>query len=253
MYYNAIGIYFSATGNTKKYVNTMTDAIGACTEEIDVTTVPQPEQRTFSNKDFVVFGAPVYSGRIPKVARERFSAFRGNQTNCILVASYGNRDFDDALLEMADMAREQGFVVQGAAAVIGKHTFGEIQVDRPNSGDLAAAADFARQASLKVITKAWDLNVDIPGNRPFCEGGTGVGFHPSTNEKCTGCGFCVAECPVHAIADNCVTISDACLSCFRCISICPVHAKEMVTPEYLSFAKDFSEKLKNRKENTYFL
>ena len=71
----------------------------------------------------VVFSSPVYGGRIPKVARGRFANFFGNKTPCVITVTYGNRDFDDALLELYDFATANGFDVIGAAALIGRHTY----------------------------------------------------------------------------------------------------------------------------------
>jgi ferredoxin len=45
-------------------------------------------------------------------------------------------------------------------------------------------------------------------------------------EKCTGCGACLEECPVGAIAlviDKAL-ISDECTECGACVEICPVEA-----------------------------
>ena len=42
-----------------------------------------------------------------------------------------------------------------------------------------------------------------------------------------------------------------CLSCFRCIRSCPVGAKHMDVESYLDFARDFSRRLKARRENEY--
>ena len=84
--------------------------------------------------------------------------------------------------------------------------------------------------------------------------GSGGKFHPLTSDACTQCGLCVAECPTHAIADDCRTIDAAkCLSCFRCLRLCPVGAKNMDSEPYLSFARDFSQKLAARRENEYIL
>lgn len=66
-------------------------------------------------------------------------------------------------------------------------------------------------------------------------------------------GICVKECPTMAIEKDYRTINDNCLSCFRCIRNCPEKAKNSDTEEYKAFASDFSEKLKERRENEYFL
>jgi protein involved in ribonucleotide reduction len=160
-------IYFSPTGNTKKSVDAMAAAIGSEFQDYDVTVERDTAQHVFAPTDFAIIGAPVYGGRIPKVAAARFARFQGNQTPCIVVVTYGNRHYDDALLELSDLAAAQGFVVRGAAALVGRHTFGEVQVDRPDSNDLAADEAFARKAAENQNTG----NLAISGNRPYKEGG----------------------------------------------------------------------------------
>lgn len=240
-------VYFSPTGNTEKSLKAMARGLRAEADVVDVTTDASTDIVRFRENDRVIFGAPVYVGRIPTVARERLARFRGVQTPCLVTVTYGNRHYDDALLELADMAREQGFVVVGAAALVGRHTFGEIQVDRPDGDDLAADGEFAARA----FSLAREVK-DIPGNRPYREGGGGGKFRPLTSEECVHCGLCVKLCPVHAIADDCETVADTCLSCFRCIRRCPKGAKNMDTEAYRGFASAFSEKLKARRENEYY-
>jgi len=249
MYKRATVISFSPTGNSLKSAVAMAEVIGETVEIVDVTTDVSPEGWPFGPEDFVIFSAPVYGGRIPKIARERFLLWKGQNTPCIAVVTFGNRDFDDALLEVADLAKEQGFLVKGAAALVGRHTFGEIQVDRPNEEDLAQDRAFAE----KVLAQPENAEVQIPGNRPYKDGGNGGSFRPLTSDKCVGCGICETNCPVQAIAGDCVSISNHCISCFRCIRNCPVGAKNMDTPAYQEFAVMFTERLKERKENQFFL
>ncbi len=168
----------------------------------------------------------------------------------MVVVTYGNRDYDDALLELSDLVKARGFVVKGAAAAVGRHTYGEIQVTRPDETDFTQDKAFAAAA----FAKPQDApEPTIPGAFPYRKGGQGGSFRPLTSSGCTKCGICVRGCPVHAIGADCSTISDACLSCFRCIRSCPVQAKNMDTKEYREFADMFTKKLCVRKENQYFL
>ena len=127
-------VYFSPTGNTKKSVDAMARALDADYQAVDLTVAQGedgqefPVQMRFSGEDFVIFGMPVYGGRLPALAAERLSGIRGEQTPCVLVVTYGNRHYDDALVELQDLCEAQGFVVKGAAALVGRHTYGEIQV-----------------------------------------------------------------------------------------------------------------------------
>jgi len=242
-------VYFSPTGNTKKSVEAMAAAINAEYETVDLTpSANRNVVRQFGPEDLVIIGMPVYAGRIPMAAAPRLDGIRWRQTPCILAATYGNRHYDDALAEMEDIARKQGFVVKGAAALVGRHTYGAIQMERPDAADLAADAEFAKKAA-----NSDGLTCIIPGNRPYKEGIPGGKFKPLTSDTCVGCGICKRGCPVGAIGENFQVNPEICISCFRCIRTCPVHAKNMDVDAYNAFSTDFSAKLAARRENEYFL
>ncbi|MBO5337767.1 MAG: 4Fe-4S binding protein [Lachnospiraceae bacterium] len=245
-------IYFSATGTNKRSVCTIAQEFVEKIETVDVTMWNSVEQeRTFEEEELVVIGAPVYGGRIYEGARERFTHFHGKNTPCIVTVTYGNRHYDDALLELADLMKTQGFRVVAGAALIGQHTYGDIQKGRPNEQDLEEDRIFAKKVKEKLQNSDWQ-EPHIPGNSPYKDGGNGGAFRPLTNEKCVGCGICVAKCPQGAIQADCKTIDDKCIACFRCIQVCPVKAKNMDTPEYIEFAENFSKRLEARRENEWF-
>lgn len=134
----------------------------------------------------------------------------------------------------------------------GEHTYGSIQVGRPTAEDLEQDRAFALEA-WDDWNAGWE-GFSPPGNRPYREGGKGGSFVPSTLENCTRCGLCRDQCPMGAIGENCTSIdSSRCISCFRCVKRCPVKAKGCFTPEYESFAQAFSQRLKEPRENQYFL
>ncbi|MGM9612510.1 MAG: 4Fe-4S binding protein [Butyricicoccus sp.] len=247
-------VFFSPTGTSKTGAETIARAFAPDAVSCDLTRFDAPLPAPFGADEVVVFGAPVYAGRLYEGFAARLAQLQGHGTPCILTVTYGNRHYDDALLEMEDIVRAAGFVPFAAAALVAQHTYGEIQVGRPNADDLAEDRAFAAQAAAK-LEKGSLLPVSVPGNRPYREGGERGKFRPQTNDTCVKCGLCARECPQGAIDPRDFTqIDDSkCLACFRCIRRCPIGAKNMEVPAYQAFAKDFSAKLAVRRENEYFL
>lgn len=243
-------VFFSPTCNTEKYVTEMVQVTGEMPEVINVTS-RDSEERVFGPDELVVFGAPVHGGLIPEIAARRFSKFKGTRTPAVIVASYGNRHYDDALVQMQDILSAQGFLPQGAAAVIGRHTFGEIQTDRPNAADLEEARDFMKRL---LASERKEEALALPGNRPYLAKGVKGRFRPQTKkELCVGCGMCVRDCPVGAIAEDCATISEECISCFRCIRHCPMKGKFADSDLYKQVAAMMTEKLSVPRPNEFYL
>lgn len=253
IYDKVTAVYFSPTRTSKKGVEEIAKTLNPKYESLDLTIVGKiPEKTTFEQQEFVVFGAPSYGGRLFKGSVEAFKTLAGNQTPCVITVTYGNRHYDDTLLELSDLVTSLGFIPVAAAALIGEHTFGEVQVGRPNEADLAEDEAFAKE----IMDRLEEIKpVVVPGNFPYKDGGNGGGFRPSTLESCVQCGLCAKNCPMQAIdyQDVCSIDHDKCIACFRCIKSCPVQAKVCNSDAYLSFAEGFTKRLAPRRENEYFL
>ena len=102
-------VYFSATYTTHRIVGHLAKRLSEEVTECDITN-QAPAKEVFISKDEVlVVGIPVYAGRVPEMAVERIRQFKGEGTPAIAVAVYGNRDYDDALLELSDLLSENGW------------------------------------------------------------------------------------------------------------------------------------------------
>ena len=63
-------VYFSATGNTRKVVTTLANALAESFEvPLELVDFTRPyareESYSFTDKDLVVFGTPTYAGKVP--------------------------------------------------------------------------------------------------------------------------------------------------------------------------------------------
>ncbi len=249
-------IYFSPTGTSRKGTRAIAKVFDEEYTNMDITMLDEEVPITeFGAEELVVFGAPVYSGRLFQGSVEQFRQLKGDNTPCVITVTYGNRHYDDALLELSDLVKSLGFVPIAAAALVGEHTYGEIQLERPNEDDIEEDEAFAKAVIEKLDIMNTLEAISVPGNSPYKDGGTRGKFRPSTLHTCTSCGLCARKCPAGAIDKKKVHVidEDKCISCFRCIKSCRMHAKVCDSKEYVEFAKGFTERLRERRENLYIV
>lgn len=197
---------------------------------------------------------PSYGGRVPAVAVDRLGMVHGNGARAVLVCVYGNRAYEDTLVELEDAAKQAGFQVIAAVAAIAEHSIArQFAAGRPDAQDSAQLSDFAKQIQHK-LSAADTSEPAIPGNRPYKKAG-GAGMVPKATKECTNCGVCAAECPVQAIdKGNPKKVDEkACISCMRCITACPQGARKL-NPVMLSAASLMLKKVcSERKKCELFL
>jgi ferredoxin len=251
-------VFFSPTGTTRSVVQAICQGTGKDSGiEIDLQT-PVGGQLFFAVDDPVVIGMPVYGGRLPRLAVERFATVQGSETPAIAVVVYGNRAYDDALLELCDLCATQGFKVTGAAAFVGKHSFSStefpIAVGRPDRADIRNAELFGNQCingrPLPDINK-------IPGTRPYKPAMNPAGAAADSNPAtCIRCGQCVAHCPANALRMNegaLLTDPNACIWCTACVQACPTGARTITLPKIHEIAERLYKTCQPRKEPEWFL
>lgn len=274
-------VTFSPTGNSKKVAEAIAKATQAPLEYMNLTP---PTAKTHEFKEFkeelAILASPVYLGRVPFEVAHRIRRLKANNTPTVLVVTYGNRAYEDALRELDDIVSEVGFKPIAACAFIGEHSMSEPEMPtaqgRPDAEDLTIAEKFGKEIREK-YEGAKDIEslspVITPGKNPYTLRASLYNvtelMGPRTNEDlCTGCGKCAEVCPTAAITVKHLvahlsprasldtfkvyTDEEACLWCCACVRACPTGARER-RPRMLETTKSLSERLRERKEPETYL
>lgn len=167
-----VKIYFSPTGNTKKIVDAVAsgmagdgvNGVGVGIGDVkgreecidyDVTLPQKRKEFAYSAMagDIVIVGMPVYAGRIPNLLLPFVNgictgaSLHNKMVKAVPIVTYGGRNYDDALIELADILDGNGFDIVAAGAFIAEHSFSnKICGSLPDNGSLSFAAKLGRIA-----------------------------------------------------------------------------------------------------------
>jgi NAD-dependent dihydropyrimidine dehydrogenase PreA subunit/flavodoxin len=263
-------VYFSGTGTTEKVVTAaakrMAEKLGAEYAAFDFTTPKAREDvLAFSDTDAVVFGTPVYAGRVPNVLLPYLTKkVRGGGAPAVPVVLYGNRNFDDALIELRDILEADGFRTIAAGAFVGEHSFSRILgAGRPDEKDMEQAERLADTACERLASGAPESPVAVKGCSPLRpyytprdRAGNPVNIlkvKPKTSDKCTKCGLCVRLCPMGSIdAADPSNVTGICIKCGACVKKCPEGAKYYDDERYIYHMRELEAGYARRAEPELF-
>lgn len=266
-------VYFSGTGTTEKIVTAVASAVAErlqlpC-QTLDFTPPAAREARyTFSAGDLVILGTPVIAGRVPNVLLPFLTGhIQAEHALAVPVVLYGNRNFDDALIELREILEADGFRTVAGAAFIGEHSFSRVLgAGRPDADDLDKAAKFAGQVAEKITALETPPAEPVPVKgtlplRPYYtpRDRNGVFINilkvkPRTSDACTHCGRCAEVCPMGSISkEDPSQVPGICIKCCACVKQCPVGAKYYDDDGYLYHQHELEELYARRAEPEWFL
>lgn len=269
-------VVFSPTGTSKKIAAAVARGIAsragedpakaAALKTVDLTHAAA-QSATLPADTVAVIAAPVYGGHVAPTAVKRLETLRGAGTPAVIIAVYGNRAFEKAAAELAELASRQGFVPVAAAAFVGEHSYSTdaapIAAGRPDAQDLAQAAAFGAAVRQKLAAetpapidaaKLKDLHTPLLPMLRFIRFVVGYRRRQKKNPvvylpagdagRCTHCGRCAAICPTQAIArgDEVHTDPARCIRCCACVKGCPVGARTFETPFAAALARSFTRR-----------
>lgn len=262
-------MFFSGTDTTQKIVMGIARELAGLEGEFSLTeidfTLPEARREAvaFTKDDVVILGVPVIAGRVPNILLKYLNTVTGQGTLGIPVVVYGNRNYDDALIELKDIMEANGFSVISAGAFIGEHSFSKILAQgRPDEKDMAVVCDFARQIYSK-LTSVQSTALQIKGMKPYRpyyvakdQEGNPFDFRkitPKTSSECTDCKLCAQLCPMGSIDYKDVSyLIGPCIKCCACVKKCPVEAKYFDDLGYLNHQHELEATCTLRREPEFF-
>lgn len=265
-------VYFSGTGTTEKVVTTvaksMAEALSAEYKSFSFNLpAARADELSFTADDLVVLGVPVYAGRVPNLLLPYLQEkVKGNGALGVPVVLYGNRNFDDGLMELRNVMTANGFHPVAAAAVVGEHSFSKILgAGRPDAQDMALVAELTQKAIEKVqgLECAPAEPVSVAGCDPIRPYYTPRDRHgepirdflkakPMTDaDKCVKCGLCARLCPMGSIDPADVSsVTGKCIKCCACVKKCPMQAKYFDHEGYLYHQHELEDQYAGRRAPT---
>jgi ferredoxin len=258
-------IFFSPTRTTARIVEGIAQGTRLpAAEPLDLTPPEMGTRRLAEMRDaLAIIGAPVYGGRIAAEAARRLRRLRARETPAGIVVVYGNRAYEDALLELRDVATEQGFIPIAAAAFIGEHSYSTeampIADGRPDALDLAQAQEFGAMIRSKLAETHALLRrspLQAPGSYPYREWIPPTDVSPITDQAlCVKCSDCARACPTAAIVVGEVVATDpaSCILCTACVKKCPTGARKWEHPRIMRSREWLSTNCRERKSPEFYM
>lgn len=249
-------LFFSPNGTTKKSACGVANGMGLPSVEFDLTPFEARwNYMTLPETEAAIIAMPVYGGRLPGICREFFRGVKAQGSPAVVLVTYGNNTYGEALAELKNRAVEAGFRVIAAAAVPAEHCMNQVMAKgRPDQEDMEHLAAFGSR-----VRQLLDGHADIPeislnGEYPYNYKIYDSRVVPVTGTGCIKCGKCAENCPVCAINPHKLEETDVirCLLCMRCVNQCPTKARTLRDEKTLAHLELLQRMNSTKKEQSFF-
>ena len=234
-------IYFSGTGVTEGYAKIMANELernGVKAILHNITSIKDRETDiSFEQYNALIFGFPVYGGRLPTVAETWLNKLEG-KNQCSMFFTYGGRELEWAHQTGFYLLSKAKFDVLLSAEFVGPHSYNvakgwDLASNRPDSYDKEIAKEFAVE-SLKRFHSTnveWTYNLEDFSYQPRVTTeyhGPFAVFYPFKTKDCQMCFLCEDECPTNAFdLSSGEGKNGVCIRCMHCVTICPDNVIEV--------------------------
>jgi flavodoxin/ferredoxin len=272
---NVLILYFSATGNTAKIAKVIEEKFkdeGVRVTISDITPLAERQTKIdFEPYQAVVFGAPTYSRRAPRVMREWLRTLDGQGKKCSMFFTYGGFGVHPSHHSTSEILKEQNFIVVSSAEFLGAHTFNlggwRALEDRPNQLDYEVAKDYVELTCKRFMGEDDRILGDLEKteySEEQLDSAERLRFKKLTQlptragEECGMWLECEELCPTGAMeAESGEADKEKCIACLACVLNCPEEAlkiNDMTNSWLLKLEKEnvTEESIKEQKSKIYF-
>lgn len=267
-----IGVTFSPTHTGLHVTQAVTAAMAQtlqATAEIVNLTAPHMRQTPliFDAQTLLVLTTPTYAGRVPNLIVPYLRTLQGNGALAIVTTMYGNRAYDDALQELADIATDGGCRVIGAMALVGEHSFSaKLSGGRPTADDLQQVRDYGQALASRLLAgeavPTLTATLGQPAAtrqyyKPTDHEGKPVNIlkvKPMVTDAFAGTAAFVNVCPLGSIEmqDGKPVVTGICMKCNACIKACNPPAMAFLDDKYWFHVRCLEENFTAYRENRFF-